>query len=130
VEIAPTCTTDGEIVRTCDTCGYVHTELSAPATGHTAGDWILDNLPDVGKPGRHHKNCEACDALLERETFWEVHDSEAEEPTDPDPDHTNAFEGEDEEENGGCRVTGGNIMVVVIILLAALLLWFLDLRRR
>lgn len=130
VEVAPTCTTDGEIIRTCDTCGYIHTELTAPATGHTAGDWILDNLPDVGKPGRQHKTCEECDALLERETFWEVHDTDAEEPTDPDPNQPSASEDGDVEEDGGCRVTGGNILVVVIILLAGLLLWFLDLRRR
>jgi diacylglycerol kinase family enzyme len=63
------------------------------------GDWILDNHPDVGEPGRQHKECESCSVVLEAETFW-VETEETDEPDETHPPRVTVSEDEKgEEEN-------------------------------
>jgi hypothetical protein len=128
--VEATCTADGQIFRVCAQCGdsYIHTVL--PAAGHTVGDWVIDNHPDVGEPGRQHKECELCSVVLEAETFW-GEPEETEEPGETNPPRVTVSADESgETEEGGCHLTAGNVIVIVIILSAVFLLWFVDLRRR
>ena len=127
--VEATCTADGQILRVCALCEDTYIQAVLPATGHTVGDWILDNHPDVGEPGRQHKECESCSVVLEAETFW-VETEETDEPDETHPPRVTVSEDEKGEEESGCRLTAGNIFVIVIILAAAGLLWFVDLRRR
>ena len=130
--VEATCTVDGCIRRTCSLCGDTFIVSITPAAGHTVGDWTLVNHPDVGEPGRRHKTCEVCSAVLESETFWteetvsEPNDSHG--PSEPPLPDENGNDGGKEEE--GCQNVGGNILVIVIVLAALLLLWCLDFRRR
>ena len=127
VTVEPTCTEDGYTSHTCSLCEHTFITDVTPATGHTAGDWVIVREPDVGVSGRKHKTCEHCDEVLEAETFWPVQDST---PTEPGTDVDRNTEAPEEEEEGGCQLTGGNIAVIVIVLVAAFLLWFVDMRRR
>jgi hypothetical protein len=126
VTVEPTCTEDGYIAHTCSLCEHTFVTDVTPATGHTAGDWVIVREPDAGVSGRKHKTCEHCDVILEAETFWPVQEST---PTEPGTDVDRNTEAPEEEE-GGCQLTGGNIVVIVIVLVAAFLLWFVDMRRR
>ncbi len=126
-----TCTVDGRVVHTCSLCGDVYIDSIIPATGHTAGDWTVDNEPDIGEPGRQHKSCGVCSAILEAETFWDSHGD----GTAPTPDETDAAndlppEPNEKKDRAGCRITAGNVIVIVIILIAAFVLWYLDRRRK
>ncbi len=124
----PTCTIDGQILDVCSLCGDSYVRAFIPAVGHTVGDWVLENAPDVGEPGRKHKSCEVCSEMVEHETFWTP---DAPGPSDESGSVSETVtEPETEEEEGGCRITGGNIAVIVIVIIALGLLWFVDMRRR
>lgn len=125
----PTCTVDGQILDVCSLCGYSIVRSIIPATGHTVGDWVLDNYPDVGEPGRQHKSCEVCSEMVEHETFWTPEPPDSSDESGSVSETVTEMEAE-EEEKGGCRVTGGNIAVIIIVIVALGLLWFVDMRRR
>ena len=113
-----TCTVDGQVIHTCALCGDSYLHSTIPATGHTAGDWITDEQPDVGEPGRHHKACTVCGEVLESETFWET-------VIESDPAGTDAnTDPFDRSEEGGCKISGGNIAVILLVVTAVCLLWF------
>lgn len=133
--VPPTCVEPGYTLHKCDVCKNAYTDTVVEATGHTAGDWIIDRNPGFGEAGKRHLECTVCRVLLESETFLSEEDTTAAEPvTDEDgqtnPTTSDVADREDEEEQGGCGQTAGNILVIVLVLAAAFLFWYIDARRR
>ena len=124
--IEPTCTLDGQVLHVCTLCEFRLLQSVIPATGHTVGEWELDNHPDIGEPGRQHKSCVICSEIMEYETFW---DDDPSKPSD-DSELLPETGSDQEDEESGCRFSGGNIAVIVIVIVAAGLLLFVDMKRR
>lgn len=62
----PSCTADGEQMRTCDECH--ETEVQAlPAAGHQWGEWIVTSAPSAEKPGEERRTCTVCGTVETRE---------------------------------------------------------------
>ena len=69
---APTCTAVGwDAYVTCSRCDY-STYNEIPATGHTDGQWIVDNEPSCTTDGSKHQICAICEATIKTE-FIDVH---------------------------------------------------------
>jgi len=66
--VEPTCVTVGRKLHYCGRCnGSFRTEI-IPATGHTAGEWIVDKTATCTENGSKHKECVDCKEVLETET--------------------------------------------------------------
>ena len=57
---APTCTDMGYTVFTCSRCGDSYKGDYTEATGHKAGDWIVDKEPTTTSEGEKHTECVNC----------------------------------------------------------------------
>lgn len=57
---APTCTADGYTTYTCTACEYSYTGNTVDATGHTAGDWVIDTDATCTNKGTKHQICATC----------------------------------------------------------------------
>ena len=64
---AATCTEDGEMARTCDTCGAIETKAIA-ASGHLFGGWVTITPATCISKGVEGRYCAYCDEVLTRET--------------------------------------------------------------
>lgn len=62
---APTCTELGFTTFTCVGCGDSYKADYVNATGHTAGDWIVDKEPTTAAEGSKHRECVDCGEVLE-----------------------------------------------------------------
>ena len=67
VTTSATCTENGVKTFTCD-CGKIYTE-EIPATGHTSSEWIEDKAATCVNEGKKHKECTACQTVLENGTI-------------------------------------------------------------
>lgn len=67
--IAPTCTEMGYTIFTCTRCGDSYKGDYTNVTGHTPGDWIIDQKPTTENEGSKHKECVNCGETLETETL-------------------------------------------------------------
>ena len=64
---AATCTEAGwGAYETCSHCDYT-TYKEIPATGHTAGEWIVDTPATCEEAGSRHKECTVCHEVLKTE---------------------------------------------------------------
>lgn len=61
----PTCTTMGYTTFTCSHCGDTYKSDYTEATGHKAGDWIIDKQPTTTSEGSKHTECVHCHEKLE-----------------------------------------------------------------
>lgn len=68
VVTAPDCTNKGYTTYTCK-CGDSYVSDYVEEYGHTEGDWVTVEEPDVGKPGKREKRCTVCKALLDEDTI-------------------------------------------------------------
>ena len=67
----PTCEEDGYKANTCTVCGA---EIEGtgrimeviPATGHTWGDWVVDEAPTCTQTGKRHRTCSVCGKTEEK----------------------------------------------------------------
>ena len=64
----PTCTEDGEKIRTCYECDHENSK-KIPATGHQAGQWIIDKEASCTEEGSKHQECAVCSASIQTETL-------------------------------------------------------------
>lgn len=130
--VPPTCAEPGYTLHTCDTCKHAYTDNVVAATGHTAGDWIIDRNPGFGEAGRHHTECTECGVLMESETFLYEEETTAEPVTDESGETQAPVTDAEtkEEDKGGCGQTVGNILVIVLVLAAGFLFWYTDMIRR
>lgn len=62
---APTCEKMGYTVFTCSRCGDSYKGDYTEATGHKAGDWIVDMEPTTTSEGEKHTECVNCGQKLE-----------------------------------------------------------------
>lgn len=58
--VVPTCTTPGGIRHTCAACGYSYAEETAPAQGHTWGEYKSNNDATCQKDGTKTATCATC----------------------------------------------------------------------
>ena len=77
-----TCTAGGVSMRRC-ACGNSETK-AIPATGHTAGGWIVDSAAQPGVNGSKHIECTACHITLKTEIIPAL-------PVEIEPGHTCSF---------------------------------------
>ena len=63
----PTCTEMGYTTWTCTRCHESHKGEYTKATGHKAGDWIVDQEPTTTSAGKRHTVCVTCGEVLETE---------------------------------------------------------------
>jgi hypothetical protein len=131
--VPPTCTEPGHTLHKCDVCKHTYTDTVVEATGHTAGDWVIDRQPGFGEAGKHHLECTVCGLLMETETFLSEEDTTAEPVTDESGETQTSAASESETEEGeesGCGKTSGTVLAIVLVLVAAFLFWYIDARRR
>lgn len=62
---APTCEKMGFTTYTCAACGDSYKGDYTDATGHKAGDWIVDKAATTYAQGQKHKECTVCKKVLE-----------------------------------------------------------------
>ncbi len=55
-----TCTKDGYVVEICSRCGDEISRVVLPATGHSYGNWIVDEEPTCREKGSRHRVCAVC----------------------------------------------------------------------
>lgn len=67
VTVEPTCEENGYTKYVCSLCGREYMGDVIVATGHTAGDWILDAEPTASQTGSRHKECTICHQVVETE---------------------------------------------------------------
>lgn len=72
-ETKPTCTELGYTTYTCDKCAESHKADYVNATGHTAGDWIVDKAPTTSAEGSRHKECVNCGEVMETEDMDKIY---------------------------------------------------------
>ena len=87
VVTAPTCTENGYTTHTCSRCADIYTDSETETTGHTPGEWIVDQGPAPGIEGSKHTACTICHAVLEEaviEALPEETEQETELPTEPE----------------------------------------------
>ncbi len=66
---APTCTEYGwNAYATCSRCDYT-TYVEIPAPGHSVSDWIVDAVATCTADGSRHKECTACNLVMESEVL-------------------------------------------------------------
>jgi len=58
--LEPTCTEQGKEEIKCTVCGSVVEEFTVDATGHSFGEWIIDQTPALGVPGAYARICSVC----------------------------------------------------------------------
>lgn len=59
--VAPSCTTEGYGIRTCNLCAKEDSERQLlPALGHSWGDWALTTAPDCTTKGQETRTCHRC----------------------------------------------------------------------
>ena len=64
IEKEATCVDDGIKRFSCENCDYSYTE-AIPATGHTAGEWIIDKASDCTTGGTKHRICSVCATTID-----------------------------------------------------------------
>lgn len=60
------CTSDGEILYTCERCEDSYTQTN-PASGHNESDWIVTVAPTKKTDGKQVKKCTSCGVVLAEE---------------------------------------------------------------
>ena len=70
---APTCTAMGYTTFTCSRCGDSYKGEYTEATGHKAGDWIVDKEPTTSSEGEKHTECVNCGEKLETATIEKIY---------------------------------------------------------
>ncbi len=72
-----TCTAAGYTVRECKYCRGAYNVISesAPAKGHTYGEWVVDTQANCDHGGSQHKDCKDCgdtvsEAIPQRQHSW------------------------------------------------------------
>ncbi|OUN14229.1 S-layer homology domain-containing protein [Flavonifractor sp. An91] len=70
---APTCTEMGHTTYTCSRCGDAYDGAYTDPTGHTPGDWIVDQEAAQGVEGSRHKECTVCGKVLETEELEQLY---------------------------------------------------------
>ena len=58
--VAPTCTTPGLKVYSCDKCYAVSQETEIPATGHKWGSWTVEATANCKNEGKEVRKCTVC----------------------------------------------------------------------
>ncbi len=72
--ISPSCTTAGKTEGShCSVCGEILVEQteSAPPTGHTEGNWIIDTDSTCTTKGTKHTECTVCGVLINEDIVYE-----------------------------------------------------------
>ena len=70
---APTCTEMGHTTYTCSRCGDSYDGAYTDPTGHTPGEWIVDQEAAQGVEGSRHKECTVCGKVLETEELEQLY---------------------------------------------------------
>lgn len=70
---APTCEKMGFTVFTCSRCGDSYKGDYTEATGHKAGDWIVDKEPTTTSEGEKHTECVNCGEKLGTATIGKLY---------------------------------------------------------
>lgn len=70
---APTCEKMGFTVFTCSRCADSYKGEYTEATGHKAGDWIVDKEPTTTSEGEKHTECVNCGEKLETTTIEKLY---------------------------------------------------------
>ena len=70
---APTCEKMGFTVYTCSRCGDSYKGDYTEATGHKAGDWIVDKEPTTTSEGEKHTECVNCGEKLGTATIEKLY---------------------------------------------------------
>ena len=70
---APTCTKMGHTTYTCSRCGDTYDGDYTDPTGHTPGEWIVDQEAAQGVEGSRHKECTVCGEVLETEELEQLY---------------------------------------------------------
>ena len=70
---APTCTEMGHTTYTCSRCGDSYDGAYTDPTGHTPGEWIVDQEAAQGVEGSRHKECTVCGEVLETEELEQLY---------------------------------------------------------
>ena len=60
-EVKPTCTKSGEQGLVCSVCGKTRTAVTDP-TGHTWGEWVVQEFATCTENGKKVRFCKACNA--------------------------------------------------------------------
>lgn len=124
-ETPATCTTAGTIAGLCVYCSEEVVATTAPATGHTFGEWVVTTEPAVGVEGEETRTCAACGATETRAiAALEGEDKPAEEEKEEDKPATKPETDKSESvENGDVVIpaTGDNTTVApyIMMMLAA-----------
>lgn len=70
---APTCTEMGHTTYTCSRCGDSYDGAYTDPTGHTPGEWIVDQEAAQGVEGSRHKECTVCGEVLATEELEQLY---------------------------------------------------------
>lgn len=73
VKVAPTCTKDGYYISACSRCTRKNTRPSGEyATGHTSGEWVIEEEPTCQEFGKKSRYCTACGAWLQTTSMFKT----------------------------------------------------------
>lgn len=73
VKVAPTCTKDGYYISSCSRCTRKNTRPSGEyATGHTSGEWVIEEEPTCQEYGKKSRYCTVCGGRLETSIIYAI----------------------------------------------------------
>lgn len=73
VKVAPTCTQDGYYISSCSRCTSKNTRPSGEfATGHTSGEWVIEQEPTCQEFGKKSRYCTVCGGRLETSIIYAI----------------------------------------------------------
>lgn len=111
---AATCENDGEVRYECTACHDVYTE-AIPATGHSWGDWIVEQAATKQEDGYRYRLCLNDSAHIQEETLAKlVHEAEPETKPSEEREAVAETEPETEAEPGQKPAASLNIMDMIL----------------
>lgn len=111
VVIEPTCITGGYTIHVCGRCSDNYKDDETLPTGHSFGDWIIDNDSTCTEEGIQHRECEDCGYIETKGINKKEHSFDTEYTVDKEPtcttDGSKSFHCTSE----GCTATTGSEVI-------------------
>ena len=70
----PECSMDGWRTKTCNICGNIEITVSAPALGHSFGEWTITVQPTEFQYGEKRRECSRCGLIQSDSILAHVHE--------------------------------------------------------
>ena len=111
VVIEPTCTTGGYTTHVCGRCGDSYIDHETTPTGHSFGDWIIDNDSTCTEEGIQHRECENCGYTETKGINKKEHSFDTEYTVDKEPTCTTDGSKSYHCTSEGCTATTGSEVI-------------------